>query len=53
VIARWRELSATLGRRVRLTLPNESVEGAAEDISPRGELIIDGAAYSAGTLTHL
>jgi BirA family biotin operon repressor/biotin-[acetyl-CoA-carboxylase] ligase len=53
VIARWRELSATLGRRVRLTLPNQSVEGVADDISARGELIIDGVAYSAGRLTHL
>jgi BirA family biotin operon repressor/biotin-[acetyl-CoA-carboxylase] ligase len=53
VVARWRELSATLGRRVRLTLPNQSVEGTAEDISGRGELIIDGVAYSAGSLTHL
>jgi BirA family biotin operon repressor/biotin-[acetyl-CoA-carboxylase] ligase len=53
VIARWRQLSETLGRRVRLTLPNQSVEGTAEDISPRGELIIDGMPYSAGSLTHL
>lgn len=53
VIARWRELSATLGRRVRLTLPSQSVEGVADDISARGELIIDGVAYSAGSLTHL
>jgi BirA family biotin operon repressor/biotin-[acetyl-CoA-carboxylase] ligase len=53
VVARWRELSATLGRRVRLTLPNQSVEGTADDISQRGELIIDGVPYSAGSLTHL
>jgi BirA family transcriptional regulator, biotin operon repressor / biotin---[acetyl-CoA-carboxylase] ligase len=53
VISRWRELSATLGRRVRLTLPNQSVEGVADDVSARGELIIDGVGYSAGSLTHL
>jgi BirA family biotin operon repressor/biotin-[acetyl-CoA-carboxylase] ligase len=53
VTSRWRELSATLGRRVRLSLPNQSVEGTAEDISARGELIIDGVSYSAGSLTHL
>ncbi len=53
VIARWRELSATVGRRVRLTLPNQVIEGTADDISPRGELIIDGVPYSAGSLTHL
>jgi BirA family transcriptional regulator, biotin operon repressor / biotin---[acetyl-CoA-carboxylase] ligase len=53
VITRWRELSETLGRRVRLTLPTQSVEGVADDITARGELIIDGVAYSAGSLTHL
>src|SRR5579859_7091500 len=53
VIARWRELSETLGRRVRLTLPDQSIEGTAHDISPRGELLIDGVAYSAGSLKHL
>jgi BirA family biotin operon repressor/biotin-[acetyl-CoA-carboxylase] ligase len=53
VIARWRELSETLGLRVRLTLPGQTVEGTAEDLSPRGELIIDGVPYSAGSLTHL
>jgi BirA family biotin operon repressor/biotin-[acetyl-CoA-carboxylase] ligase len=49
VIARWRELSATLGRRVRI----DGVEGIAEDVGPRGELIVDGRAYVAGSLTHL
>lgn len=53
VIARWRALSATLGRRVRLTLPGQVVEGTAGDISSRGELIIDGVPYSAGSLMHL
>jgi hypothetical protein len=32
---------------------NQIVEGTAEDISARGELIIDGVPYSAGSLTHL
>lgn len=53
VTSRWRELSATLGRRVRLTLPNQTIEGKADGISERGELIIDGVPYSAGSLTHL
>jgi BirA family biotin operon repressor/biotin-[acetyl-CoA-carboxylase] ligase len=53
VIERWRELSETLGRRVRLSLPGRSIEGIAEDISQRGELVIDGESYSAGSLTHL
>ena len=48
-LARWRELSATLGRRVRI----DGVEGLAEDIGPRGELIVDGVAYVTGSVTHL
>ena len=48
-LARWRELSATLGRRVRI----DGVEGVAEDIGPRGELIVDGVAYVTGSVTHL
>lgn len=53
VVTRWRQLSESLGRRVRLTMGSQIVEGTAEDISPKGELIIDGAPYSAGSLTHL
>lgn len=49
VLARWRELSATLGRRVRI----DSTEGIAEDIGAGGELIVDGRAYVAGSVTHL
>lgn len=53
VIGRWRELSATLGRRVRVDLPGRAFEGVAEDIGPNGELIVDGEAVSAGSVTHL
>jgi BirA family transcriptional regulator, biotin operon repressor / biotin---[acetyl-CoA-carboxylase] ligase len=53
VLARWRELADTLGRRVRLTLPDRSFEGLAQDINENGELIIDGQAVSSGSLTHL
>lgn len=53
VIGRWRELSATLGRRVRVDLPGRSLEGVAEDIGGNGELIVDGQAVSAGSVTHL
>ncbi len=49
VLARWRELSENLGRRVRI----DAVEGVAQDIGPRGELIVDGVAYVAGSVTHL
>ncbi|HEY2597196.1 MAG TPA: biotin--[acetyl-CoA-carboxylase] ligase [Candidatus Dormibacteraeota bacterium] len=53
VLARWRELSETIGRRVRVQLPDRAFEGLAEDINERGELLVDGAAVSAGSLTHL
>lgn len=53
VLARWRELSATLGRRVRVELPGQTVEGVAQDLGPHGELIVDGVPFVAGSLTHL
>jgi BirA family biotin operon repressor/biotin-[acetyl-CoA-carboxylase] ligase len=53
VLGRWRALSDTLGRRVRVDLPDRTFEGIAEDITMRGELIVDGAVVSAGSLTHL
>ena len=49
VLRRWRELSATLGRRVRI----DGTEGVAEDLGPNGELIVDGSPFVAGSLTHL
>mgnify|MGYP001441070062 CR=1 FL=1 len=53
VLARWRELSATLGRRVRIEVSGKAVEGLAQDIGPRGELIVDGTHFVAGSVTHL
>lgn len=53
VVARWRELSATLGRRVRVELAGAVTEGLAQDIGPRGELIVDGMPFVAGSVTHL
>jgi BirA family transcriptional regulator, biotin operon repressor / biotin---[acetyl-CoA-carboxylase] ligase len=53
VLARWRELSATLGRRVRIEVGHKSTEGVAEDVGPNGELIVDGFAFVAGSVTHL
>jgi BirA family transcriptional regulator, biotin operon repressor / biotin---[acetyl-CoA-carboxylase] ligase len=49
ILRRWRELSATLGRRVRIN----STEGLAEDIGANGELIVDGRPFVAGSVTHL
>jgi len=53
VLARWRQLSATLGRRVRIEVSGRVAEGVAQDLGPRGELIIDGVAFVAGSVTHL
>jgi BirA family biotin operon repressor/biotin-[acetyl-CoA-carboxylase] ligase len=53
VLERWRDLSETIGKRVRVQLPDRAFEGIAEDINGRGELIVDGAPVSAGSVTHL
>jgi BirA family biotin operon repressor/biotin-[acetyl-CoA-carboxylase] ligase len=53
VLNRWRELSDTLGRKVRVELADRVFEGTAEDVNNRGELIVDGTLVSAGSLTHL
>lgn len=53
VLARWRELSATLGRRVRVDVAGQITEGVAEGIGPHGELIVDRVAFVAGSVTHL
>jgi BirA family transcriptional regulator, biotin operon repressor / biotin---[acetyl-CoA-carboxylase] ligase len=53
VLTQWRELSDTLGRNVRVLLPDRTFEGLAQDINERGELIVDGDAISAGSLVHL
>src|SRR5258708_1252216 len=53
VLAAWRALSDTLGRRVRVEQGTKVVEGRAEDIGPGGELIVDGTAVTFGSVTHL
>jgi BirA family biotin operon repressor/biotin-[acetyl-CoA-carboxylase] ligase len=53
VLARWRQLSDTIGRKVRVHLPDRAFEGVAQDINERGELIVDGTVVSAGSVTHL
>ena len=53
VLARWRELSDTLGRRVRVELSGRAIEGIAEDIGSQGELIVDGRPVTFGSVIHL
>lgn len=53
VLSRWRELSDTIGKRVRIQLPDRVIEGTAGDIDPNGNLIVDGQLVSAGSLSLL
>jgi BirA family biotin operon repressor/biotin-[acetyl-CoA-carboxylase] ligase len=53
VLTRWRELSDTIGRRVRIQLPDRVIEGTAGDIDANGNLIVDGQLVSAGSLSFL
>jgi len=53
VVSRWRVLSDTIGRRVRVEWPGGAVEGLAQDIDAGGRLLVDGRAISAGSLTVL
>ena len=41
LLAAWRERSATLGRRVRVDLGQDDVEGTAVDVTPEGHLVVD------------
>lgn len=53
VLGRWRELSATIGRRVRVDVSGTITEGLAQDVGPGGELIVDGKPFVAGSVRHL
>ena len=53
VLDRYRARCSTLGRRVRVDLPSERVEGTATDIDDEGRLIVDGRAITAGDVVHL
>lgn len=41
VLDRWRERSATLGRRVRVDLGPDDIVGTAVDVTPEGHLVVD------------
>jgi BirA family biotin operon repressor/biotin-[acetyl-CoA-carboxylase] ligase len=53
VIASWRDLSDTIGKRVRIELGDRVIEGTARDIDATGGLIVDGEHVTAGSLTVL
>ena len=54
----WRARSATLGRRVRIDLGRDDVEGTAVDITEAGHIVVDTLdgerrTFAAGDVTHL
>ena len=49
----WRSSSATLGRRVRVELGHETVEGIALDITAEGHLLVDEREITVGDVMHL
>ncbi len=53
VLRRYRARCSTLGRRVRVDLPGETIEGVAEDIDDEGRLVVDDQAIAAGDVVHL
>ncbi|MGK2230482.1 MAG: BirA family biotin operon repressor/biotin-[acetyl-CoA-carboxylase] ligase, partial [Methanobacteriota archaeon] len=57
IVDDWRERTSTLGRRVRVETPNETVEGTAEGVDGTGALRIstDGGerVVTAGDCVHL
>ena len=53
VLARYRALCSTLGRRVRVELQGTTVEGRADDVDDQGRLVVDGRIIAAGDVVHL
>lgn len=41
LVAEWRRRSATLGRRVRIDLGADDLEGTAVDVTPEGHLVVE------------
>ncbi|GAA6757763.1 biotin--[acetyl-CoA-carboxylase] ligase [Thermus oshimai] len=52
-LARYREASYTLGRRVRVETPKGPVEGVAEAVLPDGSLVVGGVRVAAGEVALL
>lgn len=58
LLAAWRERSATLGRRVRVDLGRDDLEGTAVDVTDDGHLVVDlieggTRTIAVGDVTHL
>ena len=53
IVSAWRDASATLGRRVRVDLGSETIEGVATDITSEGHLIVGDRTIAVGDVHHL
>jgi BirA family biotin operon repressor/biotin-[acetyl-CoA-carboxylase] ligase len=53
IVAAWRAASATLGRRVRVELGSETIEGIARDVTDEGHLIVGDRTIAVGDVVHL
>ena len=53
VLSRYRRRCTTLGRRVRVQLAAETLEGVAGDVDDDGRLVVDGRPIAAGDVVHL
>ena len=53
VLARYRDRCTTLGRRVRVELPDEAFEGVATDVDDAGRLVVEGRPIAAGDVLPL
>ena len=53
IVGAWREVSATLGRRVRVDLGRETIEGIAHDVTDEGHLIVGDRTIAVGDVVHL
>lgn len=58
VMGEWRRRSATLGRRVRVDLGVDDVEGTAVDVTPEGHLVVEALGgqvrtFAVGDVVHL
>lgn len=53
LMADYRAVCSSIGKRVRLEAPGGDVEGTVDGVTESGQITIDGASYSAGDVTHL
>ena len=53
IVDAWRGSSATLGRRVRVDLGTDVIEGIARDVTDEGHLVVDDRTITVGDVVHL